>query len=92
MPALTPTNSLFLKTGILKFNEVFNLQVCKLMLNTLREFEVDHSCFTPVSMVYTHNTKNNNFVIEKPRTGLGLNSFKYYGLICALVFQKFLKT
>ena len=82
VPALTPTNSLFLKTGILKFNEVFNLQVCKLMLNTLRGFEVDHSCFTPVSMVHTHYTrhsKNNNFVIERPRTQLGLNSFKYLG-------------
>ena len=47
LPALTPTNSLFFKTGVLKLNEVFNLQVCKLMLNTLRGFEVDHSCFTP---------------------------------------------
>ena len=75
-----PTNSLSVKTGILKFNEVFNLQVCKLMLNTLRGFEVDHSCFTPVSMVHAHNTrhsKNNNFVVERPRTGLDLNSFRY---------------
>ena len=63
VPALTSTNSLFVKTGILKLNEIFNLQVCKLMLNTLRGFEVDHSCFTPVSMVHSHNTrhsKNNN--------------------------------
>ena len=82
VPALTPTNSLFVKTGILKCNEVFKLQVCKLMLNTLRGFEVDHSCFTPVSMVHAHNTrhsKNNNFVVERPRTGLGLNSFRYLG-------------
>ena len=44
---------------------MFNLQVCKLMVSTLREFEVDHSWFNPVSMVHTHNTthsKNNNFV------------------------------
>ena len=52
------------------------------MLNTLRGFEVDHSCFTPVSMVHSHNIrhwKNNNFVVEKPRTDLGLNSFRYLG-------------
>ena len=82
VPALTSTNSLFVKTGILKLNEIFNLQVCKLMLNTLRGFEVDHSCFTPISIVHSHNTrhsKNNNFVVERPRTRLGLNSFRYLG-------------
>ena len=83
MPALIPTNLLFLKTGIPKFNEVFNLQVCKLLQNTLRGFEVDHSCFTQVNMVHTHNSrhsKNNDFVVERPRTGLGLNSFKSLSL------------
>ena len=52
------------------------------MMITLRGLEVDNSCFTPVSMVHTHYTrhsKNNNFVIERPRTQLGLNSFKYLG-------------
>merc|ERR1712183_1133079 len=34
LPALTSTNSLFVKTSILKFNEVLILQVCKLMLNS----------------------------------------------------------
>ena len=50
------------------------------MLNTLRGFEVDHICFTPVSMIHAHNTrhlKNNNLVVE---TGLGLNSFGYLGI------------
>ena len=52
------------------------------MLNILRGFEVDHSCFTTLSMVNSHNTrhsKNNNFVVERPRTDLGLNSFRYLG-------------
>ena len=76
-------DSLFVKTGILKLNEIFNLYVCKLMLNTLRGFEVDYSGFTPVSMVHSHNTrhsKNNNFIVERPRTELGLNSIRYLGL------------
>ena len=80
VPALTLTNSLFVKTGILKFNEVFNLQVCQLILNTLKGLEVGHSYFTIVSMSHSHNTrqsKNNNFLVERPRAGLGLISFRY---------------
>ena len=64
------------------------------MQNTLRGFRVDHICSTPVSMVYKHHTrhsKNKNFVLEKPETGLDLNSFKL-GLSCGLVLQKFFKT
>ena len=60
---------MFLKNGILKFNEVFNLKVYKLMLNKLKGIEVDHSCFTLVNIVYTHNTRhsiNNNFVVVRP--------------------------
>ena len=52
------------------------------MLNTLRGFEVDHSCFTPVSMVHTRSTKhsiNNHFAVERCRLELGLNSFRYLG-------------
>ena len=38
VPALTPTNSLFTKTGFLKLKEVLDLQICKLMQNTIRGF------------------------------------------------------
>ena len=95
VPALTLTNALFLKTGILKFNEMFNLKVCKLMPNTLEGFEVDHSCFSSINMVHTHNKrylKNNNFVVERPRTGLGLNSFKYLGPKLWSSVSEFFKT
>ena len=40
------------------------------MLNILRGLGVDHSWFTPVNMVHTHNTrhiKNDNFVVKRPR-------------------------
>ena len=85
VPALISTNSLFVKTGILKLNEIYNLRVCKMMLNTLRGFEVDHSCFNPVSMVHSQNTrylKNNNFI------DLGLNSFRYLGPSYGQMFKK----
>ena len=82
VPALTPTNPLFIKTGFLKLNEVLKLQICKLMQNTIRGFEVDHNCFTPVSSLHSHNTrfsKKSNFILERPRTLLGLSSFRYLG-------------
>ena len=76
--ALTPTNFWYVKTGILKLNEVFNLQVPKLMLNTFRGFEIEHSGFTPVSMVHTHKNRHSK---KKNYTwmGLGLNSFRHSG-------------
>ena len=40
---LTPTNSLFIKTGFLKLNEMFSLQIYQLMQNTVRGFEVDQA-------------------------------------------------
>ena len=40
---LTPRNSLFIKTGFLKLNEMFSLQIYQLMQNTVRGFEVDQA-------------------------------------------------
>ena len=77
---LWPTNTLFIKTGFLKLNEVLDLKICKLMQNTIWGFEVDHNCFTPVSTICSHNTKvskKSNFVLQNPRTLLGCNSFRY---------------
>ena len=80
VPALTPTNPLFEKTGLLKLNDVFKLQVCKLMQNSMTGFDVEHKSFTLVSSLHSHNTrfsKKLNLITERPRTRLGLNSFKY---------------
>ena len=66
----------------LVFWNLLRCLVCEIMLNTLRGFEVDHSCFTPVSIVYTHNTRQseiNNFVVWRPRTRICVNFFKYLG-------------
>ena len=82
VPALTPSNPLFVKTGLLKLNDVFKLQVCKLMQNSMTGFDVEHKSFTLTSSLHSHNTrfsKKLNFITERPRTRLGLNSFRYLG-------------
>ena len=65
---MTPTNPLFLKTGLLKLNEMFDSQVCKLMQCTMTLFNVDHSSCTPVYLVHLHGkkiSKGFNFEVEK---------------------------
>ena len=46
MPALTLTNQLFMKTGLLKLNGALKLQICKLMKNSMTGFDVEHISFT----------------------------------------------
>ena len=60
VPALITTNPLFKKTGVLKLNNVYKLQICKLMCYTITGFDVDHNRFTLASSVYSHNTEFSN--------------------------------
>ena len=55
--AVIPKNPLFLKTGLLKLNDIFDLQVCKQMLSNFTWYDVDHSSFTPVYSVHSHDTR-----------------------------------
>ena len=80
VPVLTPTNPLFVKTGLLKLIDVFKLQVCKLMKNNMTGFHVGHKSFTLACTLHSLNTwfsKKLNFITERLRTRLGLNSFRY---------------
>ena len=80
VPALTITNPLLLKTGLLKLNEMLDLQVCKLMQNNLSGLDVDYSSFTPVYSVQLHDTRFSrklNYISERPRARLGQTSFRY---------------
>ena len=80
VPVLIPYNTMFLKTDLLTLNEVFDLQVCKLMQHALAGFNVDHSNFTPVYLVHLYCTiilKRLNFVIKISRTRLRPSSFRY---------------
>ena len=52
------------------------------MQNSTTGFEVEHKSFTLASSLHSHNTslsKKLNFITERPRTRLGLNSFRYSG-------------
>ena len=67
---------------MLKLNDVYKLQICKLMCNTITGFDVDHNRFTFASSAHSHNTrfsKKKNFITERPTTRLCLNCFKYLG-------------
>ena len=82
VPALTPTNPLFVKTGLLKLIDVFKLQLCILMKNNMPGFHVGHKSFTLACTLHSLNTwfsKKLNFITERLRTRLGLNSFRYLG-------------
>ena len=46
VPALTQTNPLFVKTGLLKLNDMFKLQVCKLMQISMTGFDVEHKVYS----------------------------------------------
>ena len=80
--ALTRTNQLFLKTGLLKLNDVFKLQVCILMQNSMTGFDVKNKSFTFASSLYSKNTsffRKLSFITERRGTRLGPNSFRYLG-------------
>ena len=66
---------------MLKLNDVYKLQICKLTRNTITGFDVDHNRLTFASSAHSHNTrfKKKYFITERPRTRLGLNCFKYLG-------------
>ena len=90
MPFLTTTNPLFRKTSLLKLNDRYKLQICKLMCNTLTGFDVEHNIFTLASSDLSHiqEFQKANFLTERPRTRLGLNCYKYLVHNSSLVFQK----
>ena len=50
VPALITTNPL-------KLNDVYKLQICKLMPNTITGFDVDHNRFTLATSAHSHNTR-----------------------------------
>ena len=65
MPVLTTTNPLFKKNGVLKLKDVYILQTCKLMCNTLTGFDVHHNRFTFDSSHNTRFPKKMNFNTER---------------------------
>ena len=77
VPALNQTKPFFVKTSLLKIIDVFKLQACKLIQNSMTEFDVEHKSFTLAISLHSQNTrfsKKLNFMFERPRTRLSLNS------------------
>ena len=57
MHDLNPANPLFLKLGLQKLEEMFDLQFYKFIQTTLAGFDINHSSFTPVNLIYSHCLK-----------------------------------
>ena len=59
------------------------MQVCKLMQNSMTEFEVEHKkTFILASSLHSHNTKFSKklyLITERHRTRLCLNSIRFLG-------------
>ena len=52
------------------------------MQNSMTGFGVEHKSFTLAISLHSHNkrfSKKLNFITERPKTRLGLNSFRYLG-------------
>ena len=76
-PDLTTTNPLFKKPDELKLNDVYKLQICKLMCSTIIGFDIEHDRFILAISVHSHNTrfsKKINFIPKRLRTRPGSNS------------------
>ena len=91
---LTQTNPLFIKTGFMKLNEILVLQICKLVQNTIRIFEVNHNWFTPVQSVTTVPDCQRNWILylKDLEHCLVLIPSDTWVLSYCLVTQKILKT
>ena len=55
VPVLTPINPLFVKTGLMKLNDVFKLEICKLMQKSMTEFDNEIKSFTLSRSLHSHN-------------------------------------
>ena len=82
MPARSHTNNLFTKTEILKFKDIFELQVCKLVHKYRNNINIGNNNTIPLENqhnYYTRLSSKSNYVIPQVRTNLGLLSFNYLG-------------
>ena len=84
MPAKCHTNPLFLKLQLLllKFKEIFELQVCKLMHRYRNNFHIGNNTTSDLVNIHSYNTRllsRSNYFIPRVRTNLGQMSFYFLG-------------
>ena len=82
-PARSHTNPLFLELEILKLEDIYKLEVAKLMFKHEKKCTISSSInVVNLSLCHKHNTRlssNHNYFLNQPRTNLGLRSFSYAG-------------
>ena len=82
MPAKYHTNPLFVKLELLKFKEIFVLQLCKLMHRYRNNFHIGNNTTSDLVSIHSYNTRLlsiNNYFIPRVRTNLGQMSFYFLG-------------
>ena len=78
----TSTHSLFKDLKLLKLNEIYELQVGKLMYKVNSNLTVGENRLTDLNNMHNYNTRlsaKSNFYVRRPRTNLGKISFSYTG-------------
>ena len=82
-PSTAPSSPLFLKLGMLKFGDIFKLQVANLMYkfgnSSYKTGQVNLTKLTSVHRYATRLSCNNNYFMNLPRTNLAVRSFSYIG-------------
>ena len=79
-PPLTHTHNLFKSQKILKFNDIFKFQLCKIIFKTINNMSFKRNPFTNLKNHHKYNTRtsqNHNFAQPQRRTTLGQRSFNY---------------
>ena len=79
-PRLTHTHHLFKSQKILKLNDIFKFQICKIIFKTINNMSFKRNPFTNIKNRHKYNTrtaKNHNFAQPQRRTTIGQRSFNY---------------
>ncbi len=82
-PSTAPSTPLFLKLGMLKFEDIFKQQVVNLMYKFGNSsYKTGDLNLTKISSRHRYSTRlscNNNYFFNLPRTNLATRSFSYVG-------------
>ena len=76
------TNPLFKDLELLKLNDVYKLEIGKMVHKIKSNLLVGEHDLISLNKIHNHNTRisaNSNYFVKIPRTNLGKNSFSYIG-------------
>ena len=76
------SSPLFLKLGLLKLNEIYRLQIAKLMFNQIKNNNIICQNLSPVSEPHSYSTRsshNLDYCIPRVKSNLGKTSFQFCG-------------